>query len=295
MADAEGEEVYAVDAAAVRARGAAYDEAALDELLRERVIAVVLDVEGREDIRHLLADPPATEFEASRLADLIDEPRVLELWRVGEAIGEVFLVDCRDCFFPWPSGRDLKNPSASLPGADLVGFAVEGQSERFAFGEVKTSQSEDAPPSVMYGRSGLITQLEGLRDEIRVKDALVLYLGFRAQDAPWCDRYREAARRYFADHTDVSLFGVLVRDVEPNRTELARPPHFTSTQCGHCGFAEVVAPPGRAFDEPQVGEKLVVGRIGRRATVVDEDLEPDLTRVPGDRLAVLSVENGIAG
>jgi hypothetical protein len=202
--------------------GAAYDEGALDELLRERVVAVVTDIEGREEIRDLLADLPATEFEARRLADLIDEPRVRELWRVGEAIGEVFLVDCRNCFFPWPSGRDLKNPYGSLPGADLVGFAVEGESERFAFGEVKTSQSQDAPPSVMYGRSGLVAQLEGLRDDVRVKDALVLYLGFRANNAAWYDRYRDAARRYFADHTDVSLFGVLVRDVEPNPLDVQK-------------------------------------------------------------------------
>ena len=45
-------------------------------------------------------------------------------WQVGEAMAEAYLVDHRQCEFPWPSGRDLRNPEASPAGADLVGFHV---------------------------------------------------------------------------------------------------------------------------------------------------------------------------
>jgi hypothetical protein len=220
MAAAEGQEVYSVDTEAVVARGAAFSEEALDELLRERVVAIVTDISGREDVRQLLADLPSTSFESERLEELVADPLVEELWRIGEAIGEAFLTDCRDCTFPWPSGRDQKNPAASLPGADLVGFVIESGSDRLAFGEVKTSSSEETPPKVMYGRSGLVAQLENLRDSVRAKNALVLYLAYRADSSDWRERFRTAAGRYFADDSDVSLFGVLVRDIPPAPLDL---------------------------------------------------------------------------
>jgi hypothetical protein len=94
-------------------------------------------------------------------------------------------------------------------------------SHRFAFGEVKTSEQEAWPPSVMDGRHGLKRQLENLRDSRNVKDFLMKYLGFHANGTNWLPRYRSAAARYLADPGDVSLFGVLVSDVEPRREDLA--------------------------------------------------------------------------
>ena len=92
---------------------------------------------------------------------------------------------------------------------------------RFAFGEVKTSEEEAWPPNVMYGRHGLKKQMEDLRDSRDVKDSLVGYLGHHAHGANWLPRYQSAATRYLANPADVSLFGVLIRDVEPKRQDLA--------------------------------------------------------------------------
>jgi signal transduction histidine kinase len=69
------------------------------------------------------------------------------------------------------------------------------------------------------------------------------------------------------------------------RTELARPPRSASAQRGHRCLAEIVASASGALHYSEVGENLVVGRLVRRTAVVDEDLEPDLAGVSGDRLA----------
>jgi hypothetical protein len=53
-----------------------------------------------------------------------------------------------------------------------------------------------------------------------VKHQLVLYLGFRAGEASWQPRYREATSRFLEDPCDVALFGVLVRDTPPNELDL---------------------------------------------------------------------------
>jgi hypothetical protein len=112
------------------------------------------------------------------LGQILRSDRAVEAWRVGEAIAESYLVEHRHCEFRWPGGRDLKNPESSPAGTDLVGFQTDAAtSVRFSFGEVKTSNHAEYPPSLMYGRHGLKQQLEGLRDSHAVKDVLVKYLG----------------------------------------------------------------------------------------------------------------------
>ena len=136
-------------------------------------------------------------------------------------MAEAFLEDHRDCIFPWPTGRDLRNPNASPAGTDLVGFQTSHAEEpRFAFGEVKTSAQEEWPPSVMDGRHGLKAQLEALRDSARTKHDLVIYLGHHAVGADWRGTYQAAAKRYLADEADVVLFGVMIRDVRPDDRDL---------------------------------------------------------------------------
>ena len=110
-------------------------------------------------------------------------------------------------------------------GTDIVGFQEtnkETKLYRFAFGEVKTSEQEKWPPGVMNGRHGLMKQLEDLRDSTNVKDSLVKYLGHHADRAAWLPLYKSAAKRYLSDPCDVSLFGILIRDVEPKPEDLAR-------------------------------------------------------------------------
>jgi len=166
----------------------------------------------------------------------------VKTWRVGEAIAESYLVEHRHCEFPWPGGRDLKNPDSSPAGTDLVGFQTHATtSVRFSFGEVKTSNQNEHPPSLMYGRHGLKQQLEDLRDSPAVKDALVKYLGLHASGRPWLGRFREAATRYIHDRTDVAIFGVLVRDVEPNSLDCSERAKRLAQQCPPSSAIELLA------------------------------------------------------
>lgn len=101
-----------------------------------------------------------------------------------------------------------------------VGFQRDKQGERFVFGEVKTSREAEYPPSVVYGRTGLKQQLEDLRDKVDIRDGLVKYLGHRAKNALWEDRFKAATKRFLNNKSDVRLFGVLVRDVEPHEDDV---------------------------------------------------------------------------
>jgi hypothetical protein len=223
MTMAAGTDVYNVDAPPVLARGASYNEAELNTALTGSVSEILWDVSGTGNLEAVLASVATTDFDAEGVRRILTSHRVPENWRVGECLAEAFLVEHRGCEFPWPSGRDLKNPCASPAGTDLVGFqriAPPNDDYCFAFGEVKTSEQQAWPPNVMDGRNGLQKQLEDLRDSTEVKDALVKYLGHHSHGAGWSPHYKKASQRYLANPQDVSLFGILVRDVEPKPEDL---------------------------------------------------------------------------
>jgi hypothetical protein len=231
---ASGTEVYNADAKPVIARGASYTDMELDAALGGSLSSILLDDAGTADLEAILTSVVTTDFSDKSVKRVLSSHATLENWRVGEALAEAFFSEHRACEFPWPSGRDLKNPSASPAGTDLVGFQntnEDANTHRFAFGEVKTSEQEKWPPSVMDGRHGMKKQLEDLRDSTAVKDSLVKYLGHHANGTAWFPRYRSAAKRYLANPGDVSLFGVLVRDVEPKREDLASRARDLSVNC----------------------------------------------------------------
>lgn len=221
-----GQEVYNTDHPPVLARGFSYSDDQLDEMLQGPVQDLLTDTQGTEQLEQLLSTVVSTDFEREGLDRLLRDDVEPENWRVGEAIAEGFVADHGDCVFPWPTGRDLKNPEASPAGCDLTGFQSTGDAEhsyRFAFGEVKTSDQAAWPPGVVYGRHGLQKQLEGLRDDRKIKDALCRYLGHHAPRTDWEAMYQSAAKRYLqSDTEDVSLYGVLVRDVGADQRDLAR-------------------------------------------------------------------------
>lgn len=103
----------------------------------------------------------------------------------------------------------------------MVGFRKVNGQIRFAFGEVKTSPQKEWPPSVTKGRHGLKGQLERLYKSTQVKSQLVRYLGLHAIGKVWCSTYRSASKRYFSDPDDIALYGLLIRDVEPKKQDLA--------------------------------------------------------------------------
>ena len=179
----------------------------------------------------MLSGLAQTDFEAARVSQILSAGQPVDDWRVGEAFAEAFLIDHRGCEFPWPMGRDVRNPKASPAGADLVGFATVKDRIRFAFGEVKTSSEAKWPPHVMSGRHGLQRQIEHLRDSTPAKDHLVRYLAHRATNASWDATFKKAAAAYLAEPSDVSLFGLLIRDVTPKKEDLAGRTAKLSERC----------------------------------------------------------------
>lgn len=226
--------MYNVDIPPVVARGASYSDEELDTALRGSVSNILWDNAGKSNIESILSGIKTTEFLGDRLRRVLVDRPVNENWRVGEGIAEAFLVEHRNCEFPWPTVRDLKNPGASPAGADLVGFQKTSNPEnphRLAFGEVKTSQQEAWPPAVIDSPHGLKNQLKKLRDSTIMKDFLFRYLVYRAQDAEWLPLFKSAAKRYFSNSSDVSLFGILVRDVEPKAKDISKLAEKLAVDC----------------------------------------------------------------
>nr|VFJ57561.1 MAG: hypothetical protein BECKDK2373C_GA0170839_106021 [Candidatus Kentron sp. DK] len=220
MKVAAGSECYRLGSAPCQGTGLVWGEKELDEAISGSVSTVVFDDEGKAGIAEILGDVADTAFAREQLAEVLANPDTIENWRVGEAIAETYLGDHRACLFPWPDGRDERKSGSSLPGADLVGFQADGNGDRFAFGEVKTSSEAKYPPGAVHGRTGLKQQMEDLRDNTRIRDDLMKYLGHRAGTADWRARYQAASGRYLKNKSDVQLFGVLVRDVEPRQDDV---------------------------------------------------------------------------
>jgi hypothetical protein len=234
--------VYAADQPPVMARGYSFTVAELDTTLGQDVSPIIHDDAGAAELEALLTGVATTEFANEALERVLRSTRDVETWRVGEAIAESYLVEHRHCEFPWPGGRDLKNPDSSPAGTDLVGFQTHAATRvRFSFGEVKTSNQNEYPPTLMYGRHGLKQQLEDLRDSSTVKDALVKYLGLHASGRPWLGHFREAAARYIHDRSDVAIFGVLVRDVTPNSLDCSGRANGLAQQCPPLSVIELLA------------------------------------------------------
>ena len=192
----------------------------LDAALDGPVAAVLFDDEGKANIEEILTGLAETDFAQEGLRRVLADPNDIEDWRVGEAIAESYLTDHRHCYFPWPDVRDERKSGSSLPGADLVGLRADENGDCLAFGEVKTSSESKYPPGAMYGRSGLKQQLEDLRDHEAIRDDLLKYLGHRAKEASWRERFRKAGERYLRNKADVQLYGFLVRDVDPHQDDL---------------------------------------------------------------------------
>jgi hypothetical protein len=204
----------------VKGVGLSFTDDELDSDFIRLISEVVYDYQGQIDLGEVLNGVAETEFESQGVERILTNTHEPEPWRVGEAFAESYLTYNRVCFFPWPDGRDERKSGSSLPGADLVGFHNQGDAERFAFGEVKTSSDRTYPPGTMYGRTGLKQQLEDLAGSLPIRDDLVKYLGHRASNSTWLDRYQKSAKRYLKNDKDVSIFGLLVRDVTPHEDDL---------------------------------------------------------------------------
>jgi hypothetical protein len=187
----------------------------------------LLDTSGTEELINEFQDVTKTGFDKDLLVNIFslsNNPEDLPAWRVGEAFAEFFLEERHGARFYYNPIRDAKNPDSNLTGADLVGFIDVGSDTIFLFGEVKTSSDKNSPPQVLYGRSGLINQLENLKSDEKRRNNLVRYLGFKAKNLPkdnvFRKDYSKSLRVYRTNRKQVQLFGILVRDTESNELDL---------------------------------------------------------------------------
>lgn len=190
--------------------------------LQGPVAARLNDVEGSaalsEHLRGLSLTGMGQEALAAVLAAEVPETRT---WAVGEALAEAMLEAHHDVVMPWNSERDKRNPFASLPGADIVGFQRDGDSHCLALGEVKCSSEAKWPPQVVSGRSGMIHQLDTLASNLSTICQLLKWLLPRVKNTAHEAAFDAACTRYFnSGNRDLALFGILVRDQEAREKDL---------------------------------------------------------------------------
>lgn len=242
MKVAKGAEVYRADNAPVSACGVQHNDADLEEALLGAVKEILQDADGRRIATSVLSNLAGTRFDLSKISKIINSgPSQIECWRVGEALAEAYLTQHHDCFFPWPSSRDQRNPDSSPAGADLVGFRTMNTGYVFAFGEVKTSEDLNCPPGVVYGRSGLQKQLEELRDDEDKQCALISYLTHRKTGTAWSEKFDRAFENYVSTQSSFALFGFLVRDINPNKIDLEGRAKVLAKGCGNHTRLELYA------------------------------------------------------
>lgn len=195
--------------------------AGFDTYVRDRVSKRLFDDKHRADIEADLRALATTQMASDTLRQLLRSDPEKNPWEVGEALAECLLQDEFGLQWPWNADRDSKTPRASLPGADLVGFIVEVGEACFAFGEVKTSSDSATPPNVMYGRSGMIHQIDRLATELEIHWALVKWLYARCKNTPLWSTYKLAAQKYLSSGgRAVVLFGLLMRDTQPKELDI---------------------------------------------------------------------------
>jgi hypothetical protein len=167
-----------------------------------------------------------TEFEKRTLEEIFTiNPDKIPKWRIGEALGEFFLQEHFKIRFWHNQLRDLRNPDCSPGGADLLGFVGVDQEIIFVFGETKTSEDENSPPQVLYGRTGLRRQIVELRNNERKRNSLIRYLAFKVKplpvNVPFRKDFDSALETYIkSGKKRMHIMGLLVRDTECNENDL---------------------------------------------------------------------------
>jgi len=190
--------------------------------MRNEVASRLHDEEGAQEFETCLRALASTGFALESLnAILAAEIPEERSWAIGEALAEAYLESELDITWPWNMGRDKRTPKASLPGADLVGFEIKNDVIRLVLGEVKTSTDNDTPPNVMVGRSGMIHQIDNLANNLGLINQLLRWLLPRCKHTAHEMSFKMAVTLLLeSGNKDVALFGILVRDTQPNELDL---------------------------------------------------------------------------
>jgi hypothetical protein len=180
------------------------------------------DEKGAKDFEKHLRSLSPTGFAQDTLNKILaaDVPEERD-WAVGESIAEAYLNHHHNITWPWNHERDKRNPKASLPGADLIGFEINGDDVRLVLGEVKTSSDAKTPPGVMNGRSGMKHQIDNLTNNLGLINKLLKWLLPRCKGTEYEVTFNAAITLYLeSGNKAVALFGVLIRDTLPNQLDL---------------------------------------------------------------------------
>ncbi|NLV26845.1 MAG: hypothetical protein GXY48_06735 [Methanomicrobiales archaeon] len=199
-----------------------FDGDPFNSFLKEDVSSRLFDKEGKEDFESFLHGLASTGFAEDNLNEIlnavINEERE---WAIGESIAEAYLKEKHGIFWPWNMERDKRNPKASLPGADLVGFEINSTEIRLVLGEVKTSSEDNAPPGAMKGRGGMIHQIDELANNLGKIHKLLEWLYHRCKGTNYENYYKIAVTKFLdSGNKAISLFGILIRDTKPNHKDL---------------------------------------------------------------------------
>lgn len=204
-------------------QGILFLESKFVEYLGDRVHHRFLDTDWTNELveraKEALED---TGFEMDYLEGILSSSEEEDNWRIGECLAECILEDHFSARFDYNNSRDAKNPNGNDTGADLVGLSIDGQEVIFLFGEVKTSKDINTPPNVLYGKTGMVHQLESLRDEEGKRNSLIRWIWSKAVStygSEFYDNCAKALNNYFAEKK-LKLVGVLVRDTEVDKRDL---------------------------------------------------------------------------
>lgn len=187
------------------------------------VVARLYDSEGRGAFEaHVQGLTDLTNFGKENLERILDAEHPEERdWAIGEALAEALLATGRGVIWPWNMERDKRNPHASLPGADLLGFIPWNGTFRFVFGEVKSSSQAISPPQVMSGRGGLTHQLDSLATNLTSIYQLLFWLHIRCKNTEFEGHFTEALVEYCnSGNRSAELVGILIRDTPVNELDL---------------------------------------------------------------------------
>lgn len=198
------------------------DGAKFNDFMTNEVASRLHDEAGKADFTSHLNSLASTGFAQDSLQAILEAEHPEERdWAVGEALAEAWLSREHRVVWPWNMERDKRTPQASLPGADLVGFVIQGNETRLALGEVKCSSDSHAPPNVMTGRNGMTHQLESLATDMGLLYTLIRWLLPRCRGNDAEPHFNAAIGLLLrSGNKAMTLFGVLVRDTQPDERDL---------------------------------------------------------------------------
>ena len=198
------------------------DGSEFENFIESSVKSRLYDIEGNTDFETHLVGLANTGFARESLKAIMEEETHEDRdWAIGEALAEAYLENEYGISWPWNMKRDMRNPRASLPGADLIGFRIDGEDVRLVLGEVKSSSDADTPPNVMYGQSGMIHQIDKLAKNLSLIYQLLKWLLPRCKGTKHETNFNKAIGLFLeSGNKDIALIGVLVRDTQPNMLDL---------------------------------------------------------------------------